>query len=91
MAAGEAPIPPLNLVGDFGGGGMFLAFGVVCALLEAQKSGKGQVVDAAMVDGAAADDVSTACARQDSGAMGGAQPTRRRRALLWRYGHADGG
>ena len=50
---GEAPIPPLNLVGDFGGGGMFLAFGVVCALLEAQKSGKGQVVDAAMVDGSA--------------------------------------
>jgi alpha-methylacyl-CoA racemase len=50
---GEAPLPPLNLVGDFGGGGMFLAFGVVCALLEAQKSGKGQVVDAAMVDGAA--------------------------------------
>jgi alpha-methylacyl-CoA racemase len=50
---GEAPVPPLNLVGDFGGGGMFLAFGVVCALLEAQRSGKGQVVDAAMVDGAA--------------------------------------
>jgi alpha-methylacyl-CoA racemase len=50
---GQAPVPPLNLVGDFGGGGMFLAFGVVCALLEAQKSGKGQVVDAAMVDGAA--------------------------------------
>jgi alpha-methylacyl-CoA racemase len=50
---GERPVPPLNLVGDFGGGGMFLAFGVVCALLEAQKSGKGQVVDAAMVDGAA--------------------------------------
>jgi alpha-methylacyl-CoA racemase len=50
---GEAPLPPLNLVGDFGGGGMFLAFGVVCGLLEAQKSGKGQVVDAAMVDGAA--------------------------------------
>jgi alpha-methylacyl-CoA racemase len=49
----EAPVPPLNLVGDFGGGGMFLAFGVVCALLEAQKSGQGQVVDAAMVDGAA--------------------------------------
>ena len=47
---GEAPVPPLNLVGDFGGGGMFLAFGVVCALLEAQKSGKGQVVDAAMVE-----------------------------------------
>ncbi len=50
---GEAPLPPLNLVGDFGGGGMFLAFGVVCALLEAQRSGKGQVVDAAMVDGSA--------------------------------------
>lgn len=50
---GEAPMPPLNLVGDFGGGGMLLAFGVVCALLEAQRSGKGQVVDAAMVDGAA--------------------------------------
>ncbi|MBI9076487.1 MAG: CoA transferase [Desulfatibacillum sp.] len=50
---GEAPVPPLNLVGDFGGGGMILAFGMVCALLEAQKSGKGQVVDAAMVDGSA--------------------------------------
>src|SRR3954471_4001597 len=50
---GEAPVPPLNLVGDFGGGGMLLAFGVVSALLEAQRSGKGQVVDAAMVDGAA--------------------------------------
>ena len=50
---GEAPVPPFNLVGDFGGGGMFLAFGVVCALLEARKSGKGQVVDTAMVDGAA--------------------------------------
>ena len=46
-------MPPLNLVGDFGGGGMFLAFGVVCGLLEAQRSGQGQVVDAAMVDGAA--------------------------------------
>ena len=49
----EPPMPPLNLVGDFGGGGMLLGFGVVCALLEAQRSGKGQVVDAAMVDGAA--------------------------------------
>ena len=47
------PSPPLNLVGDFGGGAMYLAFGVVCALLEARSSGKGQVVDAAMVDGAA--------------------------------------
>jgi alpha-methylacyl-CoA racemase len=52
--AGEGPVPPLNMVGDFGGGGMFLAFGVVCAILEAQKSGLGQVVDAAMVDGTAA-------------------------------------
>ena len=50
---GEAPAPPLNLIGDFGGGGMLLGFGVLCALLEAQRSGKGQVVDAAMVDGAA--------------------------------------
>ena len=51
--AGHAPVPPLNMVGDFGGGGMLLAFGVVCALLEARHSGKGQVVDAAMVDGTA--------------------------------------
>ncbi|HVF32625.1 MAG TPA: CaiB/BaiF CoA-transferase family protein [Acidimicrobiales bacterium] len=51
--AGQPPLPPLNLVGDFGGGGMFLAFGVVCALLEAQRSGEGQIVDAAMIDGAA--------------------------------------
>ncbi len=51
--AGGAPVPPLNLVGDFGGGGMYLAFGVVCALLEARASGQGQVIDAAMVDGAA--------------------------------------
>ena len=49
----DKPSPPLNLVGDFGGGGMLLAFGMVCGLLEAQRSGKGQVVDAAMVDGAA--------------------------------------
>ena len=49
---GEAPVPPLNLVGDFGGGGMLLGFGVVCALLEARASGRGQVVDAAMVEGA---------------------------------------
>ncbi|MBV1873898.1 MAG: CoA transferase [Gammaproteobacteria bacterium] len=50
---GERPVPPLNLVGDFGGGAMYLAFGLMCALIESQKSGKGQVVDAAMVDGAA--------------------------------------
>jgi alpha-methylacyl-CoA racemase len=50
---GEAPVPPLNLVGDFGGGALYLALGVVAALLETQKSGRGQVVDAAMIDGAA--------------------------------------
>lgn len=50
---GSPPAPPLNLVGDFGGGAMMLAFGVVCAMLEARASGKGQVVDAAMTDGAA--------------------------------------
>jgi len=52
--AGGKPVPPLNLVGDFGGGGMLLAFGIVCALFEARASGKGQVVDAAMIDGSAA-------------------------------------
>jgi alpha-methylacyl-CoA racemase len=51
---GQKPVPPLNLVGDFGGGGMLLAFGIVCALLETQRSGKGQVIDAAMVDGSIA-------------------------------------
>jgi alpha-methylacyl-CoA racemase len=51
--AGGPPVPPLNLVGDFGGGGMLLALGVVAAVLEAGRSGRGQVVDAAMVDGAA--------------------------------------
>jgi alpha-methylacyl-CoA racemase len=48
---GEAPVPPLNLVGDYGGGGMLLAFGVLAALHERHASGRGQVVDAAMVDG----------------------------------------
>jgi alpha-methylacyl-CoA racemase len=51
--SGERPLFPLNLVGDYGGGAMFLAFGVVCGVLEARGSGRGQVVDAAMVDGAA--------------------------------------
>jgi alpha-methylacyl-CoA racemase len=49
----KPPIPPLNLVGDYGGGGVILAFGLVCALLEAKNSGKGQVIDAAMTDGSA--------------------------------------
>ena len=52
--AGEKPTPPINLIGDFGGGGMLLAFGMVCALLESQRSGKGQTIDCAMIDGAAA-------------------------------------
>ncbi|MDN3351843.1 CaiB/BaiF CoA-transferase family protein [Actinomadura sp. DC4] len=51
--AGERPVPPLNLLGDFGGGGMLLAVGILSALFERSRSGRGQVVDAAMVDGAA--------------------------------------
>jgi len=51
---GQPPVPPLNLIGDMGGGGMLIAFGIVCGLFEAQRSARGQVVDAAMVDGAAA-------------------------------------
>jgi len=50
---GGKPVPPLNLVGDYGGGALYLAFGVMAALFERQQSGRGQVVDAAMVDGAA--------------------------------------
>ena len=50
---GVKPVPPLNLVGDYGGGGMFLVTGILAALLEAQKSGKGQVIDVAMTDGSA--------------------------------------
>ncbi|MBO0841431.1 MAG: CoA transferase [Sciscionella sp.] len=51
--AGDRPVPPLNVVGDFGGGGLLLAFGILAALYERTSSGKGQVVDASMVDGAA--------------------------------------
>ncbi len=51
--AGEPPTPPINLLGDFGGGGLMLAFGLVSSLVESRTSGQGQVVDAAMVDGAA--------------------------------------
>jgi alpha-methylacyl-CoA racemase len=61
---GEKPAIPLNLVGDFGGGGMFLAYGIVCALLETRNSGQGQVVDAAMIDGAATLMASTFAASQ---------------------------
>jgi alpha-methylacyl-CoA racemase len=62
--AGEKPAIPLNLVGDFGGGGLMLAYGMVCALLEAKTSGVGQVVDAAMIDGAATLMASTFAAAQ---------------------------
>ena len=48
----DAPVPPLNLVGDFGGGALYLAMGICAALFEAQRSGKGQVIDCAMTDGA---------------------------------------
>ncbi|MGH9014842.1 MAG: CaiB/BaiF CoA transferase family protein [Acidimicrobiia bacterium] len=51
--AGEKPTPPINVLGDFAGGGMLLAFGIACAAFETARSGKGQVIDAAMVDGAA--------------------------------------
>lgn len=50
---GEKPTPPINLLGDFGGGGMLLAFGMVCALLNAKRTGVGQVIDCAMTEGAA--------------------------------------
>ena len=62
--AGEKPAIPLNLVGDFGGGGLMLAYGIVCALLEAKTSSRGQVVDAAMIDGAATLMTSTFAAAQ---------------------------
>ena len=51
--AGEQPTPPVNLLGDFGGGGMLMALGILAALVERERSGLGQVVDAAMVDGSA--------------------------------------
>src|ERR1700730_11219373 len=50
---GDAPVPPLNLVGDYGGGAMYLAFGIACALVERHSSGRGQVIDATMSEGAA--------------------------------------
>jgi len=48
---GEPPTPPLNLVGDFGGGSMFLVTGILAALLKAEKTGHGEIIDAAMIDG----------------------------------------
>ena len=62
--AGEKPAIPLNLVGDFGGGGLMMAYGIVCGLLESKSSGKGQVVDSAMIDGAATLMTSTFAALQ---------------------------
>ena len=88
----EAPTPPLNLLGDFGGGGMLLAFGVVCGIHEASRSGRGQVVDAAMVDGAAvlAGSIHGLRAGSDWGTWGaGHEPARHRRVVL--RGLRDGG
>ena len=78
------PVPPLNLVGDFGGGGMLLAFGMVAALLEAARSGEGQVVDAAMVDGAASlmTMIHAFHARRHLERRAGAEHARHRGALL---------
>ena len=82
--AGGKPTPPINLVGDFGGGGMFMAFGVVCGILEAQRSGKGQVIDVAMVDGSAIAHVDDVGPEADRLLGRGArrQRARHRRAVL---------
>ena len=82
--AGERPVPPLNLVGDFGGGGMLLALGVLAALVERERSGRGQVVDAAMVDGSALLTAFMYGLRASGRVAGRArrQPARRRRAVL---------
>ena len=82
--AGGKPVPPLNLVGDYGGGALYLAFGLLAALFERKRSGRGQVVDAAMVDGAASLMSMfyglTAGGRWNDAAR--RQPARRRRAVL---------
>ena len=82
--AGGAPVPPLNLLGDFGGGALYLVVGVLAALLEARASGRGQVVDAAIVDGTASllTFVHAALARGEWRDAARQQPARRRRALL---------
>ncbi len=82
--AGEKPTPPINLVGDFGGGGMMLAFGMVSALLHAARTGEGQVIDAAMTDGAAVLMSMIWGFRAQRPVVGRArdQPARHRRALL---------
>jgi alpha-methylacyl-CoA racemase len=70
--SGERPLAPLNLVGDYGGGGMMLAFGVVCGILEARTSGEGQVVDASMVEGTAV--LTTIVHAMRSGGMWNGEP-----------------
>ena len=82
--AGQSPVPPLNLVADFGGGGMLLAVGILAALLERERSGLGQVVDAAMVDGSALL-TSFLYGMRAAGTLAGRagdEPARRRRAVL---------
>ena len=84
--AGQPPVPPLNLVGDFGGGALYLAVGVLAALVEARRSGRGQVVDAAMVDGAASLMTAAYALRRGRarGRPAGDERPRRRRPLLRR-------
>ena len=76
--AGEAPVPPLNLVGDFGGGSLYLIMGVLAALFESQRSGEGQVVDAAICDGA----ISLMACMQGFAAMGMWDGSRREANML---------
>ena len=89
IGTAESPIPPLNLVGDYGGGGMLLAVGLLSAILEARESGEGQVLDVAMIDG-----VATLLAPYFGMVPAGnlarpsrRQPARRRRTLLRRLRH----
>jgi alpha-methylacyl-CoA racemase len=78
------PVPPLNLVGDYGGGGMLLAFGIVSGLLEASRSGRGQVLDAAMVDGVSllGVELPRPAAGRRVARPPGVEPARRRRPVL---------
>ena len=76
--AGQSPVPPLNLVGDFGGGSLYLVMGVLAALFESQRSGKGQVVDAAICDGA----ISLMACMQGFAAMGTWDGTQRESNML---------
>ena len=84
--AGERPVPPLNLVGDFGGGASSMAFGIVCALLEARTSGRGQVVDANVMESDVDPDVADARPARPRAVVGPArrEPARHRLPLLRR-------